>query len=259
MRNGFNEEKHQKNANQVKIAVLSDIHGNIDALDAVLKEIQLIDIDTIIVAGDFVGYYYHPKEVLERLNEFNVIACRGNHEDLLKKWINGTYLEKENLIKRYGHGLEIAANTLSAEQLDWLFSLPHPNQFLYNQRSLYICHGAPWDINEYIYPTQLHEYENKIKDNYSLFNIIITGHTHYQMLTKYSDEFQLVNPGSVGQPRSVGREFVKLSRAEWAIIDLNSLNIELKVTSYDPKKLFQDVKRIDPTLNYLVDVLKRAS
>ena len=67
------------------IALLSDIHSNIFALDAVYADFKNKQIDKIIVAGDIIGYYYWPKKVINRLlNDDRVICISGNHEKNLK-------------------------------------------------------------------------------------------------------------------------------------------------------------------------------
>ena len=67
----------------MKIAILSDIHGNIFALDAVLEKVLQAEVDRIIFLGDFTGYYYHSREVFDRLNELSATMILGNHEHML--------------------------------------------------------------------------------------------------------------------------------------------------------------------------------
>ena len=73
----------------MKIGVISDIHANIFALDNVLKEMSKYDVSKILVAGDLIGYYYWPKEVVSRLmTDEDVFCIAGNHEKLLKNSLN---------------------------------------------------------------------------------------------------------------------------------------------------------------------------
>ena len=67
----------------MKIAILSDIHGNIFALDAVLEKVLQAEVDRIIFLGDFTGYYYHSREVFDRLNELSATMILGNHEHII--------------------------------------------------------------------------------------------------------------------------------------------------------------------------------
>ena len=70
----------------MKIGVLSDIHGNHIALEAVLTEAVSLDINRLCVLGDMVGYYYHPDRVLEMLKAWPVDVIQGNHERMLRKY-----------------------------------------------------------------------------------------------------------------------------------------------------------------------------
>ena len=67
----------------MKIAILSDIHGNVFALDSVLNAVKKRGIDTLVIAGDFVGYYFWPKEMFSLLEGWDLVAIRGNHDQML--------------------------------------------------------------------------------------------------------------------------------------------------------------------------------
>ena len=69
----------------MKIAVLSDIHGNNFALDDVLKECKLENVEKLLILGDIVGYYYHPELVLKMLSEWEYEIIKGNHEVILQE------------------------------------------------------------------------------------------------------------------------------------------------------------------------------
>ena len=78
----------------MKLAILSDIHGNHIALQTVLAAIKHYEIDKLVVAGDFVGYYFWPRDVIELLESWDIIAIRGNHEEMLIKAENNSeYLQ----------------------------------------------------------------------------------------------------------------------------------------------------------------------
>ena len=65
----------------MQVALLADIHGNMDALEAVLNDADSKGIRTLAVCGDLVGYYYRIGDVLSALKERDAVMCRGNHED----------------------------------------------------------------------------------------------------------------------------------------------------------------------------------
>ena len=69
----------------MKIAILSDIHGNCFALKSVLDAVEKNGIETLIIAGDFIGYYFWPVKVFNLLKDYDPIVVRGNHDKMLKK------------------------------------------------------------------------------------------------------------------------------------------------------------------------------
>ena len=96
----------------MKLVLLADIHGNHHALSAVLHAVRQQNVDTLLIAGDFVGYYFWPVEVFQLLKPWNVVAVLGNHERMLKKARHDQdFLQFVNA--KYGSGLSVAL-----EQLD---------------------------------------------------------------------------------------------------------------------------------------------
>jgi len=231
----------------MKLALMGDIHGNIQALRAVLDAVTRENIKKLLITGDLVGYYFSPLEVVELLDEWDVEIVRGNHEEMLK-----TALKDPNYLlsvdARYGTGLRVAFEQLSPEQIDRLCELKHPLNLSFDDVKILLCHGSPWDLNQYIYPNA----ENALikKCAISEYDLVVMGHTHYPMQLMIGGT-RLVNPGSVGQPRN--RE----PGAHWAIFDTVSRSIEFRCESYDVTHLIRECKERHPNLSYLANVLKR--
>jgi putative phosphoesterase len=148
----------------------------------------------------------------------------------------------------YGSGIRIAIDQLSSRQLDELSHLPHPLKLNIEGVEILLCHGSPWDLNEYIYP----DLSSKTIQKLLLYpyNLIITGHTHYPMLKKI-DGINIVNPGSVGQPRNGQKG------AQWALFDTADGSINFFVEKYDSTGLAIECKLRHPEIPYLSDVLTR--
>ena len=230
----------------MKVAVLSDIHSNAEALNAVLKEFP-IDISEIWVLGDLIGYYYRSYEVLELLSKFPCRHIAGNHEHYLRQgMINSSLLQDYK--SKYGSSLEISLKTLSSEQIAFLNSLPDSLEINIDSKKIMLCHGSPWNNDEYIYPDvkkeKLKEFNN-LKADY-----IFLGHTHYPMKIKEGHK-TVINPGSVGQPRN------RRPGAHWAIFDTITKEVTFKVTSYSIDSLLQEINLYDPQNSYLKTVLTR--
>lgn len=231
----------------MKIAVLSDIHGNYLALDAVLKEVREIGVKWLWVLGDLVGYYYHPDKVIKLLNDWPLDLIQGNHEEILKRaakdivFQNKTYWE-------YGSGINMALKKLTNPQVEKLTKLPWKKMIRIDDLSIVLSHGAPWERDYYIYPDS----DRSVLERCCVpgAEFIFLGHTHYPFVFR-NDRSTVVNVGSVGQARNQG------GIASWAMLDTIGRKVELKTTQYDTTPLVNEAKLIDPHVPYLYKVLLR--
>jgi len=232
----------------MKLAILSDIHANIDGLHAVLEAASKAGAEKLVLCGDYIGYYYAPSETWSALSEWPYIAIRGNHEVMLAKAVKDIDYRIE-IQQRYGSGIEYALDALSNEVLDHLINLPDQTEFLQDGNRYLLCHGSPWDPDAYLYPdTPIPAiYVELIKQ----YKVIFMGHTHYPMLRNY-DQCRLVNPGSVGQPRNMK------PGAAWALHDTITGTTELRNEIYDYGFLQQMARQIDPHYAYLAEILNRS-
>jgi putative phosphoesterase len=232
----------------MRCALLADIHANSCALRAVLSAAKRQHVDTLIIAGDLVGYYFSPREVLGMLEPWSKFMVRGNHENMLYRSMNDTN-ELAAVTRRYGSGIELAIDQLSEVERKKLTKLPHPLAFELDGRNILLCHGAPSNIDSYIYPdSDLSNLKNYVPRNADL---IVLGHTHYPMLSSLSEATRLVNPGSVGQPRN------GCPGAHWALYDTGNGEITLHCEEYDYAQLQQEARARHPELPYLAEVLSR--
>ncbi len=232
----------------MKIGLISDVHGNASALDAVLDSARKQDVRRLFCAGDFVGYYYEPRRCLELLANWDVECIRGNHEDMLFRLIADPTLDKD-IRKKYGSGLSMAANQLAPDQLRYLAELPAQMTLKIQNGTLLLCHGSPWDTNQYIYPDADDEALSKCAEGGSDF--VVLGHTHYQMVARCGHSL-IVNPGSVGQPRGKRR-----GAAHWMILDDESGECVHQETNYDSSEVIAQARKYDPAVPYLSDILMK--
>lgn len=231
----------------MKLALLGDIHGNAAALRSVLAAATSAGADELFIAGDLVGYYSAPREVLELLQPLRRHVVRGNHEDMLNMArSNQEFLAEVDA--RYGSGLRTAIEQLNEGQLDELCSLPHPLKQEVDGCKILLCHGAPWDNDRYVYPDAQTELLNQCA--VQEFDLVVLGHTHYPMQHRFGDTL-VVNPGSVGQPRN------RQPGAHWALFDTDTRNLEFHCEQYDVSDLVQECRQRHPELPYLAEVLTR--
>ncbi|MES2400011.1 MAG: YfcE family phosphodiesterase [Pseudomonadota bacterium] len=229
----------------MKLALLGDIHGNDFALAAVLAAARRAGVEKLLITGDFIGYYFRPSQVIDMLEDWDVTAVRGNHEDMLSRALaEPDYLNEVDRI--YGTGLRIAIDTLSMRRLQWLCALSHPASMTIEGMSILLCHGSPWDVDQYIYPDAKADLLERCAE--SGYDWVVMGHTHYPMVRKVGKTV-LVNPGSVGQPRN------RIPAAHWALLDTASQELTLMTAPYDVSPVVALAAQRHPELPYLGNVL----
>lgn len=230
----------------MKFGIISDIHGNIDALDAVITSARQNNVNTFFCAGDFVGYYYDPDLVLDKLKDFSLFCVRGNHEDMLFECMR----KPSSIAKygsKYGSGLEIALQKLKTEHFEFLKNLPKTLEINIQNKKILLCHGSPWDTDQYIYPDASYEIFEKCFA-YD-FDYLIMGHTHYPMIKEQNGK-KIINPGSVGQARGKVRGF-----AQWGWIDLDKDEVNFESLPYDKTTIEKKINMINPENEYLLKIL----
>jgi len=232
----------------MKIGVLADIHGNNFALEAVLKVAKKEKVKKLLILGDLIGYYYHPKKVLELIADWDYDLIKGNHEEILSNILSGNIKETEVRLK-YGSGHRKAIEQLSDQELQQLTTAPEKLVVEYGGIKILMCHGAPWQADFYLYPDTAKDTLDKCREFDADF--IFVGHSHYSFLYKM-DNSVLVNCGSVGQSRSLG------GHAAWALLNTDNHVVELKSTPYHIQPLLAEIEITDPAVPYLKNILSRS-
>lgn len=233
----------------MRVALIADIHGNAPALEAVLAAVRTSDIELLLVCGDLVGYYFEPDRVMNLLRPWKKRVIRGNHEDMLAL----AHRDSEMLAwidRKYGSGHRVALERLSGPDLAELLSLPATASVDIDGYQLLLCHGAPWDTNEYIYPNA----PNDLLERCAVpgYAAVVMGHTHYPMLREVKN-VRLINPGSVGQPRN------RRPGADWTMLDTESGEVTFRHESYDCTPVADEARSRNPEIPYLHQVLLRTS
>jgi len=228
----------------VKLGLLADIHANSEALSNIVDELRRLHIDTVVVAGDTVGYYYNILLVREMLSTFQVFEVKGNHENQILSNDQSRWEEYE---KKYGSGLRRNKDDLKQVGLEHIRKLTHPLEVNLDGRRMVVAHGTPWDIDEYLYQNSDSAGWNRVANLNA--DIVILGHTHHQMLRKINGKL-IVNPGSVGQNRSAK------SIADWAILDLSNMSVDFRSTPYSSESLVKQCETFNPNLDILTQHLR---
>jgi putative phosphoesterase len=231
----------------MKVGVISDIHGNHYAVEAVLKIAKQEGIEKLLVLGDIVGYYYHPEIVLDMLSAWDYEIIKGNHEVILQD-LKENKIDPEVVKEKYGRGHEQALKNIDSETQEWLFSLPVQKTIIIDSVSFQLNHGSPSSINEYIYPNACMEQLQKCDSTEHDF--VLIGHSHYSFSFRCANS-TLINCGSVGQSRQKG------GLAYWAVINTANRCFEIKATAYDTAKLLEEIKMLESKIGYSAKILQR--
>jgi putative phosphoesterase len=226
--------------------MLSDIHGNRGALHAMLEAARKAQVEHLLIAGDLVGYYYDAAGVLAELAPWARTVIGGNHERLLRE-ARQDPASADSYRRRYGSALDVALETMTPEDADWLCALPAQAEVELGGAHFLLCHGSPNDQDEYVYPTaDVATIARCLRTG----RVVVSGHTHYPMIAAGKDAL-LVNAGSVGQARDFG------GFASWALFDTDTRLVAPQRSEYAVSALQDEVRRRDPHLPYLADVLVR--
>ena len=229
----------------MRIAVLSDIHGNIEAFESVLMDIDCVGIDHIINLGDSIGYGPDPESVLDLIQKRDILNIHGNHEQAVLD-AKSRFILKDSALK----SIEQTLKYLSSTSLLYLRELP---TYRIVNDALFV-HGCPPDSCEnYLNYLSFRELEIVFQSYKNKISFV--GHTHKLMIIKYNgkkisfqqlenspikideDNRYIFNVGSVGQPRDHD------PRAGYVIWDSTSSSIEARRVQYD----------IESTVNKIIE------
>ena len=218
-----------------KYAILSDIHGNLFALDEVVNDFD--DIDYIILLGDLIDYGMQSNEVVEfiKVNLSSKIICNiwGNHEKAILKEDFNHFSSQRGV-----DSAKFTSSQLTEEVKNYLNNelvQEGKLEFKLDDKKVLAVHGS---LNDNYWKAI---FPDNLNGDYLDYDIVLSGHSHYphifhkfydvddpQMRNKKSVLF--INPGSVGQPRNHN------SNAQYAVLDSETMSIELRSVRYPKHK-----------------------
>jgi predicted phosphodiesterase len=222
----------------MKLALISDIHGNLFAFDAVLEDIRQRKIEQILCLGDVVTCGPQPREALARLREIGCPTVMGNTD----AWVVEPRLrEYESLYGQYLQDFEYWSSQQLTDQDKAFLSTFQPTiEWPLNEKTTLLAyHGSPRSFLEHIYPTTPTEELDEYFADSTTAQILVGGHTHQQLFLRYRDKLVL-NPGSVGQPLDRIRAWSEMGArnppwGEYAILNSegNQFSVELLRVPFD--------------------------
>ncbi len=212
-----------KSKDAEQVAFISDVHSNIEALEAVLDEVGKLK---VYCCGDIVGYGASPNEVVRVLRDVGAVCVLGNHDQASLSGDVGHFNPRAAMAAIW------TSKHISDQSREFLGSLPREVSADIGAKRLYMTHGSPDDpMWEYVHPST----HSDLFDYYLQkvgADVMALGHTH-QAFEWRGDGGRLVfNPGSVGQPRTGD------IRASFAIlrVEAGDVQLEARQVEYDVER-----------------------
>jgi putative phosphoesterase len=217
----------------MSVAVITDLHANLPALEAALERIEELGVDAVYCGGDLVGYGPHPNEVCAVIEQRGTPTIYGNYDHAI-----GRDLEDCGCAYVDQHDRE-----LGQRSVDWTLAhtndaakafmrgLPFDLRFTVGDSDVHLVHGSPRKVNEYLFedkPARLYERLAAAEDA----DVLVFGHTHKPWIHEYGGVL-FVNCGSVGKPKDGD------ARGAFAVLDEDGVRIER--VGYDAEAVAREV------------------
>jgi diadenosine tetraphosphatase ApaH/serine/threonine PP2A family protein phosphatase len=235
----------------LRIAILSDIHSNIEALSEVMRVVDKMRVDRIVCLGDVVGYGASPNPCCEMVRANAEVTLLGNHDAAVAGRMDYSFY-----YDAARHALDWSAGILSEENLAWLRSLP----YVYRIGDVGFCHGSPIDPRAYEYIFALEQARELTPFTDDLPEVTFIGHSHLckafalgngEVNDVVAQKFgvrkgyqYIISVGSVGQPRDYD------NRACFVIHDTQARTVEYVRVEYDIQTSAQKIFDADLALNF---------
>ncbi len=244
-------------------AIISDIHGNLEALEAVLEDIRQQGITQITCLGDIIGYGPNPRECIDLVMKNCQLTILGNHDQAALFDPEGFNAGAERAIFWTRSTLEAGDPEGNESRWEFLGELPRMKR---DGEFLFVHGSARNPLNEYVFPEDVYN-QRKMERIFGLVdNYCFQGHTHipgvftedYSFLSPdevnfgiaLGDSKMLFNVGSVGQPRDGNK------RSSYVILDEEAKTVTFRRVEYDNEKTAAKIYPIPELDNFLGDRLR---
>lgn len=237
----------------MRIAVISDIHSNVYALNKVLEDVQKRNVDMIVCTGDLVGYGTRPNEVISKIKEEKILTIMGNYDEAIGnfKIICGCDYPDPKDAEKAGLSMHFTGQETTEENKAYLRNLPTEATFNFNGKTIRFVHGSTRVINEYLKENskEADEVMSELVED-----ILVCGHTHIPY-AKYYGEKLLVNAGSVGKPKTNRPD------ANYVIIEITGSNVDVEIVevTYDFEKIAKEIEENEILPNDFARLLREGS
>jgi putative phosphoesterase len=224
----------------MRVAVITDIHGNLAALEAALAAIDAMGVDQIYCGGDLVGYGPHPNEVCALIEDRAIPTIYGNYDYAIARELDDcgcAYVTPHDRELGQQSVIWTRANT-NARAKAFMLGLPFDLRFAMGETRVRLVHGSPRKVNEYLFedkPATLYERLAASAE----CDVLVFGHTHKPWVRAYGGVL-FVNCGSVGKPKDAD------PRAAFAVLELTDgkVSVAIERVLYDAEAVAREVEAV---------------
>ena len=220
-----------------RAAIITDIHANLPALEAVLEAVERRGVDAVYCGGDLVGYGPHPNEVCALIEERGVPTIYGNYDYAI-----GRDLDDCGCAYRDQHDRELGRRSIEwtlartdERSKQFMRGLPFDLSIELGNRRVRLVHGSPRKVNEYLFEDKPARTFERIAAGADC-DVLVFGHTHRPWIREYGGVL-FVNCGSVGKPKDGD------PRAAFALLELEGDRVvaEIERVDYDAEAVGREV------------------
>jgi putative phosphoesterase len=229
-----------------RVAVITDIHANLPALEAALDRIAELEIERVFCGGDLVGYGPHPNEVCALIAEREIPTIYGNYDYAIARDLDDcgcAYISPQDRELGQRSVEWTLAHTDQAAK-DFMRALPFDLHFQVAYKNVHLVHGSPRKVNEYLFedkPASLYERLAAAESD----DVLLFGHTHKPWVREHGGVL-FVNCGSVGKPKDGD------PRGAFAVLDGTGADVEVTIerVSYDVEGVAAEVREAGLPVEY---------
>jgi putative phosphoesterase len=235
----------------MKIALFSDIHANLPAFEAMLKDMDSRHPDAVYCLGDLIGYNVWPNEVIEEIRRRGIATLMGNHD-----------LKVQHQDNLNASGKNYAYHIVNPDHFNYLNTLPSHIRLEYGDLDILMVHGSPREVDEYVLEDADEAWVLSIMEAANA-DVLIGGHSHkpyYRIITAEPGRYRhVINIGSVGKPKDGD------PRACYVLLTINpdtsrsnrdSIQVEFVRVEYDIEAAAKAVEN-SPLPDDLADMLRK--
>ncbi|WP_117148987.1 metallophosphoesterase family protein [Paraliobacillus zengyii] len=236
----------------MKIAFISDVHGNAIALDAVLNDIRKKEVDKIVVLGDLAYRGPEPKRSIDLIKNLNTTVIKGNADDWIVRGVRKGEVPDAALDKM-NEERDWSVAQLSQADIAYLEKLPTETLFEENDIVFHGFHATPNSLFDAVLP---HATDEMIESELmkKVADVYLYGHIHKSYIRTINGKM-IINLGSVGLP------FDGITKASYALVEVQdgSVSASIEKASYDFEKTIDKYKEVNyPNIELMENIIKNA-